>query len=41
MEIWTTYEILARIAERQGDSSRAAEYHSKAEQAFAPYSGGE
>jgi tetratricopeptide (TPR) repeat protein len=41
MEIWKTYEILARIAERQGDDSRAAAYRSKAERAFAPYSGGE
>ncbi|MCI5158915.1 MAG: tetratricopeptide repeat protein [Candidatus Electrothrix sp. AUS1_2] len=41
MEIWTTYAILARIAEQQGDESRAAAYRSKAERAFAPYSGGE
>ncbi|WYD79371.1 MAG: tetratricopeptide repeat protein [Candidatus Electrothrix gigas] len=40
-QIWTTYNILARIAEQQGDESRAAEYHAKAERAFAPYRGGE
>jgi len=40
-EIWKTYIILARIADQQGDSSRAAEYHAKAERAFAPYRGGE
>ena len=41
MQIWTTYELLACIADRQGDSSRAAEYRTKAERAFAPYRGGE
>ena len=41
MQIWTTYGLLAYIADRQGDSSRAAEYRSKAERAFAPYRGGE
>ncbi|MCI5197482.1 MAG: tetratricopeptide repeat protein [Candidatus Electrothrix sp. AW5] len=40
-EIWTTYRILARIADQQGDSSRAADYRSKAERAYAPYAGGE
>ncbi|MCI5116260.1 MAG: tetratricopeptide repeat protein, partial [Candidatus Electrothrix sp. AX1] len=40
-EIWKTYTILARIADQQGDESRAAEYRSKAEQAFAPYAGGD
>jgi tetratricopeptide (TPR) repeat protein len=40
-EIWKTYIILARIADQQGDSSRAAAYRSKAERAFAPYSGRE
>ncbi len=41
MQIWTTYTLLARIADQQGDESRAAEYRSKAERAFAPYAGGE
>jgi tetratricopeptide (TPR) repeat protein len=36
-QIWTTYEILARIAAQQGNNSQSAEYRSKAEQAFAPY----
>ncbi|MCI5180593.1 MAG: tetratricopeptide repeat protein [Candidatus Electrothrix sp. AW3_4] len=40
-EIWTTYRILARIADQQGDESRAADYHAKAERAYAPYRGGE
>ncbi|XCN72570.1 MAG: tetratricopeptide repeat protein [Candidatus Electrothrix aestuarii] len=40
-QIWKTYNILARIADQQGDSSQAAEYRSKAERAFAPYRGGE
>ncbi|MCI5129571.1 MAG: tetratricopeptide repeat protein, partial [Candidatus Electrothrix sp. AUS3] len=41
VEIWETYTILARIAEQQGDDSRAAAYRSKAERAFAPYAGGD
>ncbi|WLE96547.1 MAG: hypothetical protein QTN59_17925 [Candidatus Electrothrix communis] len=41
MAIWNTYRLLAYIADQQGDSSRAAEYHAKAERAFAPYVGGE
>ncbi len=41
MQIWKTYGLLARIADRQGDSSRATEYRNKAERAFAPYAGGE
>ncbi|WP_417915674.1 tetratricopeptide repeat protein [Candidatus Electronema sp. JM] len=36
-EIWNTYRLLAHIAEKQGDSSQAAAYRAKAEQAFAPY----
>ncbi|WPD20951.1 MAG: CHAT domain-containing protein [Candidatus Electrothrix scaldis] len=40
-QIWTTYGLLAYIAEQQGDESRAAAYRSKAERAFAPYAGGE
>ncbi|MCI5193429.1 MAG: tetratricopeptide repeat protein, partial [Candidatus Electrothrix sp. AU1_5] len=40
-EIWKTYRILARIADQQGNESRAAEYRSKAERAFAPYAGGD
>jgi tetratricopeptide (TPR) repeat protein len=40
MEIWKTYGLLAHIAEKQGDESRAAAYRSKAERAFAPYRGG-
>ncbi|CAK8711257.1 Tetratricopeptide repeat-containing protein [Candidatus Electronema halotolerans] len=40
-EIWKTYNTLARIADQQGDSSRAIAYRAKAERAFAPYSGRE
>lgn len=40
-ELWKIYTVLARIADQQGDSSRAAAYRAKAERAFAPYSGGE
>jgi len=33
-EIWTTYNILARIASQQGDSSQTAAYRAKSRQAY-------
>jgi tetratricopeptide (TPR) repeat protein len=38
-EIWTTYEILARIASQQGDSSQAAAYRAKGRQAYFAFPG--
>ena len=37
--IWTTYSLLARIADQQGDSSQAAEYRAKSRQTYLAFPG--
>ncbi|MCI5191452.1 MAG: hypothetical protein D3905_17060, partial [Candidatus Electrothrix sp. AS4_5] len=39
LAIWKTYELLARIADQQGDSSQAAEYRAKSRQAYLAFPG--
>ncbi|MCI5219162.1 MAG: tetratricopeptide repeat protein [Candidatus Electrothrix sp. LOE2] len=39
LEIWTTYNILADIADKQGDSSQAAIYRAKGRQAYLAFPG--
>uniref|UniRef100_UPI0040561692 tetratricopeptide repeat protein n=1 Tax=Candidatus Electrothrix sp. TaxID=2170559 RepID=UPI0040561692 len=38
-QIWTTYDLLARIATQQGESSQAAQYRARSRQAYLAFPG--